>query len=280
MPRQEQQEARNNRRGGSNRRNTNNNVEVNNMNQEQSQTQQVQTQTLAHVAQAIGNDDTFQEQHIQGLQEAAATATEEQNNESSASANTETTTPLADASAATEQLPANTQTGQQHSTDIPQSPIEGVTIMPTNHVALSLKKTFADGRQMRSLADRIKNATPNATLETNGEYYVITAPHIVIRKSDVEDVLGALSSPKWRMLLIKREGEVKQLNDTLFEIGEPLPVESEEQTSAVEKAQINTAISKSVKDEMMAYAELMGYSQTKYIEEAIAAFNQQIRENM
>lgn len=163
----------------------------------------------------------------------------------------------------------------------PNQPIDSVAVIPQGHVSLALKKSLTGNANTTHRLARSIAANTNANVTQNDEYYIISGPHIFVKRVEVEEVMGALTNPKWRMMLVKREGEVKHLTDSYFEIGEPLPQTVETQTDSVEYAQINTRIPKALKDDMVEMANLMGYaSQTEFIAAAIQELVNQVKSQL
>jgi hypothetical protein len=150
---------------------------------------------------------------------------------------------------------------------------EDVVISPESlegTVELKLRKQYKD------LVDAIIKNNDNVTVQEFDTHFQINARQIKVTRQDGERALGRLNDGQWRILFMNKKGELVTFDDYQFVLG-VLPEEIEE---AKETAQLNTRIDSKSKLEMDEIRELLGMTQAKFLEVAIAEYTQRVRAEM
>lgn len=152
--------------------------------------------------------------------------------------------------------------------EVVEEAVEETTDIATIEVVtIKIKRT-----QPKRLINAIVQANSNVEVEEGEDAYVITAPYVKVRRSDVEVVTGSMSDTKWRMLFMNRVGEVSSFTNHEFIIGVPQPTITEEDRRVW--TQVNIRLPKDLKEEMelLRSAQILNMSQNEFVAEAVAEY--------
>lgn len=162
-----------------------------------------------------------------------------------------------------EEAPDQGETADQEETNTEEAPAV------KNVVKLILRKTLSK-RVINHVA-----AINNGDIEEGEDTVAISAPYIKVTRADIEAYLGAITDAKWRMILMNRVGEVRELTNREFILGVQNAESGEEETGRV-VTQINLRVDKTLKDKIDKYRKVLGngekYSITAFCEDAIKEF--------
>jgi hypothetical protein len=137
-------------------------------------------------------------------------------------------------------------------------------------VELKLRKNY------KPLVDTIIKNNDNVIVQEFDTHFQINAPQIKLTRQDGERALGRLNDGQWRVLFMNKQGELVKFDDYSFILG-VLPEEIEENK---ETAQLNTRIDSKAKLEMDEIRDLLGMTQSKFLEVAIAEYVSKVKEEM
>lgn len=134
-------------------------------------------------------------------------------------------------------------------------------------VELKLRKNY------KPLVDTIIKSNNNVTVQEFDTHYQVNAQQIKVTRQDGERALGKLNDGQWRILFMNKKGELSSFNDYEFVLG----VIATEVEEAKETAQLNTRIDSKAKLEMDEIRDLLGMTQAKFLEVAIAEYVSKVK---
>jgi hypothetical protein len=137
-------------------------------------------------------------------------------------------------------------------------------------VELKLRKTY------QPLVQTIVNNNDNVIVQEFDNYFQLNAKQIKVSRTDGERALGRLNDGSWRMLFMNKKGEVANFTDYEFTLG----VVEEEAEAVKETAQLNTRIDSKAKLDMDETREMLGMTQAKFLEVAIAEYVAKVKSEM
>lgn len=165
-------------------------------------------------------------------------------------------------------------------TDMTTQTIEKNEVVENQNVATSVTPEMLEGtvalklrKQYKPLVDTIINNNDNVMVQEFENHFQLNAKQLKVTRQDGERALGRLNDGQWRMLFMNKKGEVVDFNDDKFILG-VVEAEAEE---VKETAQLNTRIDSKAKLEMDEVRDLLGMTQSKFLEVCIAEYVSKVK---
>lgn len=136
------------------------------------------------------------------------------------------------------------------------------------YVTLKIKRTYSK----RLVNSAIVSTNANVELEEAEDVFILKAPYIKVKRSDIEAVMGSISDTKWRMIFMNRVGEVREFTNYEFIMGIPQPSQTE--VDRREWTQMNVRLPKDLKEEMeiLRAPDILAMNQNEFVSEAITEY--------
>jgi hypothetical protein len=123
-------------------------------------------------------------------------------------------------------------------------------------------------KQYMPLVETIIHNNENVIVQDFESYFQLNAKQIKVTRQDAERTLGKMNDGQWRILFMNKKGDVAEFNDYQFVLG-VIETEVEE---AKETAQLNTRIDSKCKMDMDRVRDMLGMTQSKFLEVVIAEY--------
>jgi hypothetical protein len=123
-------------------------------------------------------------------------------------------------------------------------------------------------KQYMPLVETIVHNNENVIVQDFESYFQLNAKQIKVTRQDAERTLGKMNDGQWRILFMNKKGDVSEFNDYQFVLG-VIETEVEE---AKETAQLNTRIDSNCKMNMDRVRDMLGMTQSKFLEVVITEY--------